>query len=79
MRQLGKGVAEFNYKIHINCDVVKLIESDALILFELLDFNTSLLFEKDQSMLSRDNFFRIAWGYLRVKGLASNHIGYFKI
>jgi hypothetical protein len=29
--------------------------------------------------LNKDNLYRIAWSYLRLKGLAKTHVGYYKL
>lgn len=63
----------------INFPAEKLINTDALFLFEILDFNHQALLFKDTGHYDKDNFYRIAWGYLRPVGIGKNHLGVTKI
>lgn len=78
MRQHGKYRGEWDMKLTFNCSVAKLMELDTLILVEILDFNIGLL-ETDKDSLSKDNLYRVAWGYLRLNGLSAKHLGDVKL
>lgn len=74
LRVLGKARAEWGKEIIINLDVERLVDSDVLLLFELVDFSPMLILDKPQA-LNRSNLYPIAWGYLRISGLSQYHIG----
>lgn len=78
LRVLGKSRAEWDHTILLNLNLRGLLESDVLILFEVVDFSQILLLNQPQ-MLNRDNFYPIAWGYLRLSGLSKYHLGESKI
>ena len=63
----------------VNFPAERLIHPDTLVLFEILDFNHQALLFKDNGSYDRDNFYRIAWGYLRPVGMGKNHLGISKI
>jgi jouberin len=48
-------------------------------LFEILDFNHQALLYKDTDIYDKNNFFRVAWGFLRPIGIGKTHIGNSKI
>lgn len=50
-----------------------------MILFEVLDFNHQALLYKDNSQYDKDNFYRIAWAYLRPVGISKSHLGINKL
>jgi len=56
-----------------------MITPDTLILFELLDFNHQALIYKDNEQYDKDNFYRIAWAYLRPAGISKPHLGVSKL
>ena len=55
------------------------MKADTLFLFEILDFNHQALLYKDTDIYDKDNFYRVAWGYLRPVGSANTYIGKSKI
>lgn len=44
-----------------------------IFLFEILDFNTSMIFE-NPDLLNADNLYPIAWAYMRPVGAAQIHL-----
>lgn len=50
----------------------KVLENEVLMLFELLDFSPILMLERPQT-LNREGLYPIAWGFLRLSGLAQYH------
>jgi hypothetical protein len=55
-----------------------LFNDETILLFELLDFNKELL-KENSKLLDVNLNYRIAWGYLRLCGIAKNHLGLSKI
>ncbi len=78
LRAIGKSRAEWYEDIIVNADLERLVDNDVLLLFELLDFSPFLLVE-NPAELSREGFFRVAWGYLRLAGLSQYHVGQSKV
>lgn len=64
--------------IILNEDASWLYNQKTIILFEILDFNKELLRE-NSNKLDSNYHYRIAWGYLRLSGIAKNHIGLSKV
>jgi hypothetical protein len=62
----------------LNEDAGYLFSDKTILLFEILDFNKKLL-KASSPKLDNDNMYRIAWGYLRLSGLAKNYFGSSKI
>lgn len=53
---------------------------DTLFLFEVLDFNhQALVYRNDEDTFDRNNFYRVAWSFLRPVGLAKTHLGKFQL
>lgn len=59
----------------INFPADKIYTPQTVILFQLLDFNHQALLYKDNSQYDKDNFYRIAWAYLRPAGISKPHLG----
>jgi hypothetical protein len=59
-------------------ETTHLFSERAIIIFEILDFSVSLL-KENSAILDNNNNYRIAWGYLRLSGLAKFHFGNSKI
>lgn len=85
-RKLGNSVSKWNQSInrimlgfYINFPAEKLINPDTVILFEVLDFNHQALLYKDTGSYDKDNFYRIAWAYLRPAGVSKAHLGVSKL
>jgi len=78
LRLEGIARARWNYSIILNEEASYLYDPKHIILFEILDFSKDLL-KQNSNMLDSNNHYRIAWGYLRLAGLAKNHIGLSKI
>lgn len=69
-----------NYlEFFINFPADKIVTPDTIFLFELLDFNHQALLYKDTNSYDKDNFYRIAWAYLRPAGLSKFHMGISKL
>lgn len=52
---------------------------ETVFLFEILDFNHQALLYRDTDIYDRNNFYRIAWAYLRPAGMGKTHIGKAKL
>lgn len=60
----------------INYPANLLFHPDTLFLFEILDFNhQALVYRNDEETFDKNNFYRVAWSFLRPVGLSRNHIG----
>jgi hypothetical protein len=57
----------------INQTARNLLAPNVVFLFEILDFNASMIFE-NRELLNADNFYPIAWAYLRPVGGAQIHL-----
>lgn len=66
-------------EFYINFPANKILTPDTVFLFELLDFNHQALLYKDIDIYDKDNFYRIAWGFLRPVGMSKTHIGVTKV
>lgn len=64
---------------YINDEADHLLTTNTIVLFELLDYNHKLLAGRAVGDLDRDNFYRIAWGFLRPMGVSRRHLGYSKL
>ena len=73
LRIRGTNLAEWNEEFIINMHAYKLLQPETLILFEILDFNPDLIFEK-KCPLNAELLYPIAWGYLRPVGQARIHM-----
>lgn len=78
LRVAGKSQADWRETFLVNVNVEKLIDSDVLLMFEVLDFSPMLVLEKPE-VLNRENLYPVAWGYLRLSGLSQYHIGESKV
>lgn len=78
LRLEGIARARWNYSIVLNEEASYLYDPKHIILFEILDFSKDLL-KQNSNKLDSNHHYRIAWGYLRLAGLAKNHIGLSKI
>jgi len=63
----------------IDCPVDSLINKNSLILFEILDYDASLIINKNTQNINQEGMYRIAWGYLRPLGQGGIYIGRNKI
>lgn len=78
LRIAGNARARWNYSIYLNEDANYLFNERTVILFEILDYNKDLL-KENSTKLDHLNNYRVAWGYLRLSGLAKNYFGNSKI
>lgn len=74
LRIEGVNYCNWNEEFVINELAQKIYNPNVVILFEILDFNTKLLIE-GSSKLNNDNFYPVAWAYLRPLGTANIHLG----
>ena len=63
----------------INYPAQKLVHADTVFLFEILDFNHQALVYNDTNIYDKDNYFRVAWGFLRPVGISKTHFGVSKV
>lgn len=73
LRIKGQNLAQWDEEFIINEYAHHLLNPDVLMLFEILDFNPSMIFENRQ-LLDADLLYPIAWGYLRPVGTAHIHM-----
>lgn len=66
-------LAQWNEEFVINEYNLHLLRPNVLFLFEILDFNPSLLMESPH-LLNADNLYTVAWAYLRPVGTAQIHM-----
>ena len=73
LRIKGTNLAEWNEEFTINEYAHYLLRPNVLLLFEILDFNPSMIFE-DKKKLNADYLYPVAWGYIRPLGAAQIHL-----
>lgn len=69
LRIKGENLARWEEEFVINEYAKYILRPNVLFLFELLDFNPSLIFE-NKKLLNADLLYPIAWAYLRPVGCA---------
>lgn len=69
LRVKGMNLAQWHEEFVINENARYLLNANVIFLFEILDFNTSLMFESPH-LLNADHLYPIAWAYLRPLGAA---------
>ena len=69
----------YNPEFYINYPAQKLFHPDIVFLFEILDFNHQALVYNDTNIYDKDNYFRVAWGFLRPVGISKTHVGVSKV
>lgn len=69
LRIKGMNLAQWNEEFVLNENARYLLSPNVIFLFEILDFNTNLMFESP-GLLNADNLYPIAWAYLRPVGAA---------
>lgn len=73
LRVKGTNLAEWEEEFVINEFAHYLLRPNVLFLFEILDFNPSLIFE-NRKLLNADLLYPVAWAYLRPVGSANIHM-----
>ena len=73
MRINGVNYCEWNEEFIINESAANILKPSVVILFEVLEFNPTLVFEESPH-LNSDNLYRVAWAYLRPLGASSIHM-----
>lgn len=73
LRVLGNNYCEWNEEFIINEKVKNILKPNVIILFEILDFTPELVVKKS-NLLTSDNFYPVAWAYMRPMGSASVHL-----
>ena len=74
LRIEGVNYCNWNEDFVINEFAKNIYNPNVVIMFEILDFNTKLLID-GSSKLTADNFYPVAWAYLRPLGTANIHLG----
>jgi hypothetical protein len=74
LRIEGVNYCNWNEEFVINEFAKNIYNPNVVIMFEILDFNTKLLVD-GSSLLTPDNFYPVAWAYLRPLGTANIHMG----
>ena len=69
LRVKGMNLAQWHEEFIINEKSLHLMNQNVIFLFEILDFNTSMIFESP-GLLNADHLYPIAWAYLRPVGAA---------
>ena len=69
LRRKGVNLAQWEEDFTINERASVILRPNVLFLFEILDFNPTLMFE-NKKLLNADHLYPIAWGYLRPVGCA---------
>lgn len=73
LRIRGMNLAQWDEDFILNEYAAHLLKPNVLLLFELLDFNPRMIFEK-RHLLNADLLYPIAWGFLRPVGTAHIHV-----
>lgn len=75
LRIKGTNLAEWNEEFIINEFAYNMYHQDILFLFEILDFDPRMIFDKQQkSRLNAELLYPVAWAYLRPLGTACIHM-----
>jgi hypothetical protein len=78
LRVKGVNFCEWNETFVINEKASNLMKPNIVILFEILDFNPTLVVE-GSNKLNPDNLYPVAWSFLRPLGSASIHLDKMKL
>lgn len=78
MRITGECDPHWNSEFMIDQDAGMLLNSDTVILFEILDFNFKLI-KENSKLLRSDNMYPVAWAFLRPVGNSKLHLGINKL
>ena len=62
----------------IDIDLPDFFKSSTVLLFELLDFNPTLILT-NQKKTNHEYFYQVAWGYLRPLGVSQVHLASTKV
>lgn len=74
LRIEGVNYCNWNEEFVINEYAKNIYNPNVVIMFEILDFNTKLLID-GSNKLNSENFYPVAWAYLRPLGTANIHLG----
>ena len=69
LRIKGENLARWEEEFTINEYAKTVLRPNILFLFEILDFNPSLMFE-NKKLLNAEQLYPVAWAYLRPVGSA---------
>lgn len=69
LRVKGMNLAQWNEEFYLNENARYIMQPNNIILFEILEFNTQMIFESPE-LLNADNLYPIAWAYIRPVGAA---------
>jgi jouberin len=73
LRVKGMNFAQWHEEFIINENAKYIMQPNVIFLFEILEFNTNMIFESPE-LLNADNLYPIAWAYLRPVGAAQIHL-----
>ena len=73
MRITGQNMCRWNEDFIVNELAPYICRPNVVILFEILECNTTMILENDQR-LNADNMYPVAWAYLRPLGRADIHL-----
>jgi len=73
MRIKGQNQCQWNQEFNINERASHILQSNVVILFEILDFNTEMIINGSKD-LRADNLYPVAWAYLKPLGMAHIHM-----
>ena len=74
LRIEGVNYCNWDEEFVINELAKEIYNPRVVIMFEILDFSTKLLIEGSK-LLTPENFYPVAWAYLRPLGTANIHVG----
>jgi jouberin len=78
LRITGENDPHWNEEFLINDDAQVFLSPDTVLLFEILDFNFKLVKARSKALRS-DNFYPVAWAFLRPAGSSKYHMGVNKL
>lgn len=73
MRITGQNMCRWQEEFIVNEHASYICRKNVVLLFEILECNTTLILENDER-LNADNFYPVAWAYLRPLGTADIHL-----
>jgi len=73
MRITGQNMCRWNEEFIVNEHASYICRQNVVLLFEILECNTQMILEGDQR-LNADNYYPVAWAYLRPLGQADIHL-----
>jgi len=78
LRIAGESDPHWNQEFLLDQDAAYLLRPEVVILFEVLDFNFKLI-KAESTLLRKDKFYPVAWGFLRPAGHTKMNLGVTKV